>query len=436
MKQRLIFSILCFGLISFRAASEIAQTCTSDQGTFRPNGTYDANRRLILASLPSNVTAQNGFLYNTSIGQEPNRVYGVGMCMPGSVQEDCSRCLKYASDWLIGSCPNQIAAYIWYIWSSDPKLCYVRYSNSSFSGSADLEPKYVVYFTADITSNLTEFKMIWEGLTLSMISATSASKNTPSSSNNHYKADVATFTKFQNIYAVMQCTPDSSNVDCDNCLRESVSDYQSCCGHKIGGYTMRPICFFRWQFYPFCNVFDNITILASPPPPTLEHPSLAVDQSNATKNAIVEIVVPIVVIFIIIIIVLVLLARRSAILCWRRKTYQEIGLDQSGMTNVRSIQFDLKTIEVATGKFARINKLGEGGFGEVFKGTLSNGIEVAVKRLSETSAQGAQEFKNEVVVAKLQHRNLVRLLGFCLEGEEKILVYEFVPNKSLDYFLF
>ncbi|KAJ0946464.1 putative protein kinase RLK-Pelle-DLSV family [Helianthus annuus] len=94
-------------------------------------------------------------------------------------------------------------------------------------------------------------------------------------------------------------------------------------------------------------------------------------------------------------------------------------------------------VKVATNDFSESNKLGEGGFGSVYKGTFQNGQEIAVKRLSKDSGQGETEFKNEVMlVAKLQHRNLVRFLGFSLEGIERLLIYEFMPNASLDQFIF
>lgn len=141
--------------------------------------------------------------------------------------------------------------------------------------------------------------------------------------------------------------------------------------------------------------------------------------------------------------------------------------EHSGKKEVDLPLFDLATIVDATEDFSMENKLGEGGFGPVYKvihfnkyswldmeisvlsfsadlednvflqGKLADGKEIGVKRLAKTSVQGCDEFKNEVMlIAKLQHRNLVQLVGCCTQGEERMLVYEYMPNKSLDALLF
>ncbi|CAA2990761.1 G-type lectin S-receptor-like serine/threonine-protein kinase At4g03230 [Olea europaea subsp. europaea] len=95
-----------------------------------------------------------------------------------------------------------------------------------------------------------------------------------------------------------------------------------------------------------------------------------------------------------------------------------------------------ESILAATENFSDVHKLGRGGFGSVYKGMFPGGQEIAVKRLSSCSLQGINKFQNEVVlIANLQHRNLVRLLGYCMKENEKILLYEYMPNKSLDTFI-
>ncbi|PIA38453.1 hypothetical protein AQUCO_02800279v1, partial [Aquilegia coerulea] len=111
--------------------------------------------------------------------------------------------------------------------------------------------------------------------------------------------------------------------------------------------------------------------------------------------------------------------------------------DHSEKEDLELPLYDLVTITKATNNFSEENKLGKGGFGPVYKGQLEGGQEIAVKRLSKDSIQGVDEFKNEVLlISKLQHRNLVRLLGCCIQGEEKMLVYEYMQNKCLHSFIF
>ncbi|PPD81868.1 hypothetical protein GOBAR_DD21196 [Gossypium barbadense] len=116
---------------------------------------------------------------------------------------------------------------------------------------------------------------------------------------------------------------------------------------------------------------------------------------------------------------------------------ENIGESSIGVKLQQPPLFNFEELATATNNFHPQKKLGQGGFGPVYKGTLDDGKEIAVKRLSKPSGQGLEEFMNEVVViSKLQHRNLVKLFGCCVEAEEKMLVYEFMPNKSSDAFLF
>uniref|UniRef100_A0A2N9EGN8 Protein kinase domain-containing protein n=1 Tax=Fagus sylvatica TaxID=28930 RepID=A0A2N9EGN8_FAGSY len=100
-------------------------------------------------------------------------------------------------------------------------------------------------------------------------------------------------------------------------------------------------------------------------------------------------------------------------------------------------QFPFETLVAATKDFHITHKLGEGGFGPVYKGKLDDGREIAVKKLSHSSNQGKKEFMNEAkLLARVQHRNIVNLLGYCVHGVEKLLVYEYVSHESLDKLLF
>ncbi|KAH6786178.1 Leucine-rich repeat transmembrane protein kinase [Perilla frutescens var. hirtella] len=122
---------------------------------------------------------------------------------------------------------------------------------------------------------------------------------------------------------------------------------------------------------------------------------------------------------------------------WRWKRQKQSEDDELLGIDVRPYTFSFAELKGATDDFDPANKLGEGGFGPVYKGTLEDGRVVAVKQLSVSSHQGKSQFLAEIAtISAVRHRNLVKLYGCCLEGDKRLLVYEYLENKSLDKNLF
>nr|XP_010921615.1 probable LRR receptor-like serine/threonine-protein kinase At1g53430 isoform X1 [Elaeis guineensis] len=121
-------------------------------------------------------------------------------------------------------------------------------------------------------------------------------------------------------------------------------------------------------------------------------------------------------------------------LFFRRKNAEK---DELQSLELQTRYFSLKQIKAATKNFDPANKIGEGGFGPVYKGVLPNGSVIAIKQLSSKSKQGNREFINEIgMISALQHPNLVKLYGCCIEGNQLLLIYEYMENNSLALALF
>ncbi|XP_061996879.1 cysteine-rich receptor-like protein kinase 25 [Rosa rugosa] len=388
---------------------------------FTPNSTFQSNRDQLLSSLVSNATLDTGFYRATAGGQiSTETVYGLFLCRGDVLKEVCRACVDNAASEVVQSCPVEKEVIIWY------DYCMIRYSNRSFLSVASESPGLYMWNTANLTQvgdiRTAQFNQVLSktmmGVVLEVINAT-----------EKFATQEANITGSNiTLYTLGQCTQDLSTFDCNRCLRGAVAQLPGCCTGKAGGRVMYPSCNIRFELYRFYTSQALITDDIPPPP-------APVATARKGKSKLSSIVIPSILAPVALCVLVVVVAR-----CFIRKlkrAKRQQNQAENDMTTVESLQFDLGTVEAATKNFSADNMLGEGGFGQVFKGTLDNGQEIAVKRLSKSSGQGVREFKNEVLlVAKLQHRNLVKLLGFCLGGEETLLVYEYVPNKSLDFFLF
>ncbi|KAL7088773.1 hypothetical protein ACP275_13G147600 [Erythranthe tilingii] len=424
-------------LSSFVGAQDQNLYVCLNNGNYTVNSTYSRNLNTLLSSLSSNI-ADNGF-YNASVGRNLDTANALVLCRTDRTLDQCRTCVQNAAVGVLDVCPNQRQAVIWY------EFCMLRYSNEPIYGTPAFDPGYNLRNTLDVSSSVDRFRenrtRLLADLLTQAANGSSAVKGGAGSRNT---------SNSETLYGLVQCTPDLSPEDCYDCLNRAVQpiEVSTARGMRI----LMPSCNIRYELYSFYNEtrLREIQVLLPPPLPPPPSPPAGMNNDttggNGTNNdstrgkkddnttkIVISIVVPVVV---------CLIVAAFAVICVRKRMKrrpQRIPTDEDNddISTVESLQHDFGKIRDATNDFDDANKLGQGGFGAVYMGRLRNGEEIAVKRLSKDSGQGNVEFKNEVLlVAKLQHRNLVRLLGFSIEGTERLLIYEYVENASLDQFIF
>ncbi|KAL8188862.1 hypothetical protein R6Q57_029617 [Mikania cordata] len=379
------------------------------------NSTYKQNLDSALIALP---TTNSGLgFFNFSTGEGNSTTNSIALCRGDVKPDDCSSCLNDSIVKLRQLCPNQKDAIGVYV------NCLLQYSNYNLLVYPQ-NKDYFIQFNPEITTDINGFNGALRPL-MDELRGTAAAGGPLLK----FATGNRTGPGFIRIYGLVQCSPYLTEQQCSECLEDEVSRIGLHDNGKVGGKMVLAACNFRFETYPFFN-----QSLATQTPP-FRSPTSPPGKKNR-KTIIVIIIVTIIAVII----------TASFCVCMRiRKRNKRtppllLERNQSETFEIGtpdSLQYNFSTIKAATNDFSQENKLGVGGFGAVYKGKLEDGREIAVKRLAKDSGQGDLEFKNEVLlVAKLQHRNLVRLLGFSIEGKERLLIYEYLPNASLDKFLF
>ncbi|KMZ63187.1 receptor kinase 2 [Zostera marina] len=416
-----LLSSLMF-LLPLSSLAGITQEYICGSNNYTVNSTFDTNLQLIFESLASNINT-TGF-FNDTKGLSSERVYGLAMCRGDISTVDCQTCLNTSIQQIVQKCPNHKSPIIWEV-----DECLLRYSDENFFGKVT-EDTILIWNNNNVT-NSTIFNQNLEILLDGIIKRAAYGPRQLSYPLLFVVNETSNYLPFQSIYGLAQCTRDLSEDDCNSCLTNQLQYIPKTFNGKIGAKLLSGSCIIRYEMYPFYKASQ----------PLQEAPSPIVQRSNGSagarkkKNSKTTIIAVAILVPIGGLTVLFLFCCFCRIKRKKTRNYEKASDSMEILDNESRI-FDLATIKLVTDNFSEANKLGEGGFGSVYKGTLTDGRDIAVKRLSSNSKQGIQEFKNEIsLLIKLQHRNLVRILGFCLEDDEKLLIYEYIHNKSLDTIL-
>ncbi|EAZ04217.1 hypothetical protein OsI_26362 [Oryza sativa Indica Group] len=403
-------------------------------GTYTAGSTYESNLLNLTRTLRENASSSPTLFAAGALGSAPNPVYGLLLCRGDVSPSDCAYCgLNVVQDVGRSVCNRSKDSVLVY------DQCYARFSNKADFLVSSNNSGEVSLLLTNGTSITSAGVAGYNHAVSELLNATVryAVENSTRLFATGQRVGNENDTGFRNIYSMAQCSPDLSPALCRRCLDDLVGKWWKTFppkgeGAKVAGAK----CYLRSELGqgPFYNGAPMVMLRAD----VLTKATDVVPATSGKSNSATKVLV------IVVLIMAGAIIAAISLCMWNMRNKRSVGKAEvfSGpdtgeqFESVKSSLLSLASLRVATNNFDESMKLGEGGFGPVYKGLLL-GQEVAVKRLAKGSNQGLGELKNELVlVAKLHHNNLVRLIGFCLEEGEMLLVYEYMPNKSLDTFLF
>ncbi|KAK4741422.1 hypothetical protein SAY87_025010 [Trapa incisa] len=335
------------------------------------------------------------------IGSGPDTNYGLAQCYGDLSLLDCVLCYAEARS-LLPQCYPYNGGRIFL------DGCFMRAENYSFF------QEYTGPNDTVVCGNKTKKGSSFED---SARKALAQAVATARGNKGYGRAEVAVSSVVnQSAYVLADCWKTLDPSSCQACLENASSSILTCLPWSEGR-VLNTGCFMRYSDTNFLN---------------------SIPGSGSNRGRIIVIVVSIVSSL-----VVVAVGITIGVLIWKQRYIQK---KRKGPSDARKLvkilrdsrlNFKYSMLEKATESFNNANKLGQGGFGTVYKGVLPDGREIAVKRLFFNNKHRAQDFYNEVnIISSVEHKNLVRLLGCSCSGPESLLVYEFLPNKSLDRFIF
>ncbi|KAG0545251.1 hypothetical protein BDA96_02G345100 [Sorghum bicolor] len=426
-----VTALLAAVLLASSAAAQPWPSCDGASGNYSAGSAYGNNTQQLILDLQTNASTSPAYFASGSVGTAAAAavVYGLMICRGDVSTNDCFDCGTRAWQDVQPLCNRTRDAALVY------NQCYVRVAGTNFLASPNNTGLVPVVGAATIPVGVDV--AAYDAALRRLLNATAqyaVDNSVPASPRLYFAAGqlVGLDPRVPNIWSLAQCAGDLSPAECRRCLDDLMALWWNGSGFKPDGASASfagSRCNLKSdlgdKFYtssPMVKLQMNGEVVVPAPAPS------TAGKNNSTGR-LLGIILPIVFIVVVTTIVLYVCKKRRS-----RGTKLPHGIEDFG--SIKSTLLSLSSLQVATNNFDENYRLGEGGFGVVYKGDLS-GQEVAVKRMSKGSGQGLEELKNELVlVAKLHHKNLVRLEGFCLEEGERLLVYEYMPNKSLDTILF